>query len=185
VGVFHVSTRTLEIIDISAIVSGHHKYNGCAAVGDLVVMAPWAARGVGLFNVNTRIFERFDISATLVGINKFSGAVAVGDLVVMAPSWAVGVGESSEAVPWRGQGQQHCRLCTTNCRRGHDAHHRPLRWPASQLRHGLVPSRMRLRPLNTRDSSTYSNDGLALLAVAQLEGACTPCTTATVGVTYR
>ena len=86
--------NSFQVVDISAQVSGNHKFDGAATAQDgKVVFAPWDAAGVGVFDPTDNSFQLVDISAHVSGNYKFDGAATAQDgKVIFAPCLAAGVG---------------------------------------------------------------------------------------------
>ena len=67
------------------------KFAGAAAVGELVVFAPYNANAVGIYHAHARTFTSVTVGSLTMD-RKFRGATAIGELVVFAPSEANVVG---------------------------------------------------------------------------------------------
>eukprot|EP00966_Prymnesium_polylepis_P216956 5021472-Prymnesium_polylepis.1 len=62
------------------------KFSGAAAVGNMVVFAPYHANAVGVYDAVAGIFDDSISTGSQTGTGKFSGAAAVGNIVVFAPT---------------------------------------------------------------------------------------------------
>lgn len=208
VGLFNVTTRNLELVDISIlhdyIVPFDDKFYDAVAIGSLVVFTPANARHIGHFDLTTRHFTLVDISHGIDpdGPYKFQSSTAIGNLVVFAPHDAAGIGLYDPSrrelvlVDMYGRGLPGMRQFYSAITIGDTAFFVP--WTAAVI--GLLRLSYCDAPQyacstgsyraacgfdpSLVDPTTHTHEGLALLAVAQLRGACTPCTTAVAGVTY-
>eukprot|EP00966_Prymnesium_polylepis_P315484 7289800-Prymnesium_polylepis.1 len=92
-GVYDVITSTFDAsiptdtfgFFISSSMTPQKRFWGAAAVGDVVVFAPFYADYVGVYSVSTSTFYRTDLTAGVHVYHKFAGAAAVGNRVVFAP----------------------------------------------------------------------------------------------------
>ena len=76
-------------VDISATTTNveGNKFNGAAAMGNLVFFAPAGALGIGIFNVDTNDFSILDLYGRFAASGSlFGGAVAINNTIVFVQS---------------------------------------------------------------------------------------------------
>eukprot|EP00966_Prymnesium_polylepis_P299651 6924676-Prymnesium_polylepis.1 len=63
----------------------YNKFHGAAAVGTLVIFAPFSSNAVGVYDVMAGTFDHSVSTGSLKMYVKFNGAAAVDTLVIFAP----------------------------------------------------------------------------------------------------
>ena len=179
VGLFDVGTRTFTLVDISSVFTRGAKFYEPIAVGNVVFFSQDQAPGVGVFDVARSDFSLLDMHGRYLnmmhaiaycgltslpygrynGCCQFAGGVTINGTAIFAP-------QNSDRILAIKPEFCDALACETG---------------AYRAACGYNPSTC---AASSCDPSTHTREGLALLAVAQLKGACTPCTTAVRSLTY-
>ena len=193
VGIFDTSSSTFTLVDISATIMGTHgrimggllgddKFSGAAAMGTSVFFPQHDAKGIGVFDVVTHDFSILDMYGRFEGSALFYGATSVGNTVVFAPQ-----NEDAVAALTVEYCSDDALACPTGSYRAACGHDPSTCAPANcKVAYQACPCNPSTQfcPPATCNPLTHASDGLALLAVAQLKGACTPCTASVTSITY-